>query len=275
MQDNKMNNENGSYQPVNYQMNKQMPFPQLWQKNAPAFNKNAGVIRLILLVLFIVSFFTVHFAMMLSAAISDDGAFSSVKNSWLFYLMLPIPLTSLVIGIIYKRKGFKSTKNIVVGIIFTILLLIYGSFSFFFNNVSSDDYSYVTNIETEISFDLPNEGKISTMNWTSGTQTSVIADIMSDVAFTNEEEISKFNIEISESDLWVTSMKTTLTSLLPLTYSSYPTSDLYDYFMIYNIDLKIYNVLPKHSGTYRYVFIAYNSSKGTMKIGEYSLDFHA
>jgi len=275
MQDNKMNNENGSYQPVNYQMNKQIPFPQQWQGNVPVFNKNAGVIRLILLALFIVSFFTIHFAMMLMTVISDSGDFSSIKNSWLLYLMLPIPLTSLVMGIIYKRKGFKSTKNIVVGIIFTVLLLIYGSFGFVFNNVSSDDYSYVTNIETEISFDLPNEGKISTMNWTSGTQTSVIADIMSDVTFTNEEEIFKFNIEISESDLWVTSMKTTLTSLLPLTYSSYPTSDLYDYFMIYNIDLKTYNILPKHSGTYRYVFIAYNSSKGTMKIGEYSLDFHA
>ena len=271
MQDNKMNNENRGYQPAIYQM----PFPQQWQGNVPVFNKNAGVIRLILLTLFIVSFFTIPFAMMLMAAISDDGVFSSVKNSWLFYLMLPIPLTSLVMGIIYKRKGFKAIKNIVVGIIFTILLLIYGSFSFFFNNVSSDDYSYVDKIETKISFDLPNEGEISTMDWTSGTQTSAIADTMSDVTFINEEEILEFNTEISKSNLWVTSMKTTLTSLLPRTYYSYPTSNLYDYFMIYNVDLKTYNSIPKHSGIYRYVFIAYNSSKGTMKIGEYSLDFQA
>lgn len=90
--------------------------------------------RVALLCLFICSFFTLFFALGLVALKTNgrqDPALGSaymIENMWLFFVPVPIPLSSLILGIIYKRKGYKATKNIVVGIIFTTLLSIYGSF---------------------------------------------------------------------------------------------------------------------------------------------------
>lgn len=53
-------------------------------------------------------------------------------NMWLFFLMTPIPVSSVIYGFVLKAKGYKYKKNIVAGIIMTFLLLIYGSFAFMF-----------------------------------------------------------------------------------------------------------------------------------------------
>lgn len=195
---------------------------------------------------------------------------------WLFFLLLPIPLANLILGIIYKKKGFKAKKNIVVGIIFTALLVLYGSFTFIFGGMYSHDFAYVSQIETEIRFDLPDKGEISTQDWTVGTQTEPDPNTVqyyytSNITFTDKSEITNFNAEISQSDLWLTSVNTTLIGLVPSMYSYLPSSTQYDYFMIYNVDLESYNAMPENSGTYRYIFIAYSSLDDTMKIGEYAL----
>ena len=199
------------------------------------------------------------------------------ENMWRFYLFLPIPLASLILGIIYKRKGFKSTKNIVVGIIFSALLLIYGSFTFIFSSMYSHDFSYVNRIAAEIDFSLPSTGDIASLDWTRGTQSGTQAKVeqyyyTSDVTFADSDEVLEFNIAVSQSELWKTSVNTTLIGLLPSMYNYLSSSTQYDYYMIYNVDLRSYNSIPNSSGTYRYIFIAYNSLESTMKIVEYSLD---
>ena len=54
------------------------------------------------------------------------------KNMWVFFCFMPIPISSLIYGFVLKAKGCKYKKNIIIGIIMTILLCIYGSFSFIF-----------------------------------------------------------------------------------------------------------------------------------------------
>lgn len=55
-----------------------------------------------------------------------------IKNTWLFFVMTPIPIGSTVFGFVMKSKGPEYKKNIIGGIIMTILLCIYGSFAFIF-----------------------------------------------------------------------------------------------------------------------------------------------
>jgi hypothetical protein len=69
---------------------------------------------------------------------------------------------------VYKRKGFKATKNIVVGIIFTLLLLAYGSFTFVFADMYSHDFSYVSQVAEKINFTLPSIGLYHNRNTVKG-----------------------------------------------------------------------------------------------------------
>ncbi|NLW78694.1 MAG: hypothetical protein GXY32_04700 [Ruminococcaceae bacterium] len=272
------NRKNGGGQPYNpapYGI--YPPPPGGWGYPLPPRGGKKGI-RTVLLLLFILSFFTLYLALAL-AATSTSNTNTMVENMWMFFLPLPIPLASLILGIIYKRKGYKATKNIVVGIIFTVLLVLYGSFSFVFSDMYSHDFSYVDRISTKIGFDLPDKGDIATQDWTTGVQTAPNPDTVrylasSDITFADKAEISAFNAEILKSEQWLTTVNTTLIGLVPSLYSYLPASTQYDTFMIYNTDLKTYNTMPERSGTYKYIFIAYNSVEGTMKVGEYSLAVH-
>lgn len=95
----------------------EQPSPDKW--------KNASVI------LFAASLLSILGATTLVGAVSDaNGLFT--ENMWLFFLLTPIPIASTVFGFVLKAKGLKYKKNIIAGIIMTVLLCIYGSFTFMF-----------------------------------------------------------------------------------------------------------------------------------------------
>ena len=81
--------------------------------------------------LFASSLLSVLGAMCLVSAVSElNGRFT--ENMWLFFLLTPVPVSSAVFGFAVKSDGRRYTKNIVVGIVMTVLLCIYGSFAFLF-----------------------------------------------------------------------------------------------------------------------------------------------
>ena len=81
--------------------------------------------------LFIASLLSILGALALVGAVSNaNGLF--VENMWLFFLLTPIPIASIIFGFILKSKGYKYKKNIIVGFIMTFFLCIYGSFTFIF-----------------------------------------------------------------------------------------------------------------------------------------------
>ena len=57
------------------------------------------------------------------------------QNMWLLYLVTPIPLASVAFSFVLKRKGRKYKKNLIAGVIMTVLLCIYGSFTFIFKDI--------------------------------------------------------------------------------------------------------------------------------------------
>ena len=79
--------------------------------------------------------------------LNPQHTFNFLKNTWIFWCWLPIPITSIVLGYKYKNKGINCTKNIVGGFIIVFLLLIYGSFCLMptFNEDYSkiNDYIYI------------------------------------------------------------------------------------------------------------------------------------
>ena len=87
--------------------------------------------RTISIILFVASLLSIMGALALVGAVSNaNGLF--VENMWLFFLLTPIPIASIIIGFILKSKGYKYKKNIIAGFIMTFFLCIYGSFTFMF-----------------------------------------------------------------------------------------------------------------------------------------------
>ena len=87
--------------------------------------------RTIAIILFVASLLSIMGALALVGAVSNaNGLF--VENMWLFFLLTPIPITSIIFGFILKSKGYKYKKNIIVGFIMTFFLCIYGLFTFMF-----------------------------------------------------------------------------------------------------------------------------------------------
>ena len=92
---------------------------------------SAGRRGVISTVLFLASLLTLFAAIALAGFMTgDDG--DLYKNMWVFFCFTPIPLSSLIYGFVLKAKDCKYKKNVIIGIIMTILLCIYGSFSFIY-----------------------------------------------------------------------------------------------------------------------------------------------
>lgn len=239
--------------------------------------KSARGIRALLMVLFILSFFSFFLAVFL---VMQDGTYSSavMDSMWLFFLPLPIPLASLILGILYKKEGMKTTKNIVAGLIVTVFLCFYGFSPLLFRGIYTHDLSYLNSVSSEIQFTLPDKGKITTQKVSAEAKASSDSSgepfhcsTMSKFEVTSSEQVEKLKKSLKGSSLWVTSLPTQLAGLVPDFYSMQTSKSAgFDYFMIYNADISAYNTAPEKSGTYHFLYLACDSEDGRLFIGEYS-----
>jgi len=109
------------------------------KNNIKVFNKapnnNIKIFMIILFIITILSLWGALYSCGLIGVISKNTyGFNMVKYMWIFWLWLPIPILSIILGFKYKKQGLKCTKNIVAGFIIGVLLLVYGSFSFIFKD---------------------------------------------------------------------------------------------------------------------------------------------
>ena len=88
-----------------------------------------GVWRAVSIVTFIITILCLYGPLVV-IALMKPGYMPA--QMWVFYLFLPIPMASIAVGYILKKKGYKYKKNVISGIIMAILLCIYGSFTFLF-----------------------------------------------------------------------------------------------------------------------------------------------
>lgn len=250
---------------------------------AAVLKNTSPVMRVIMILLFVLSFTSIFIALLLISS-HQSFSMSPTENSWMFFLPLPIPLANLILGILCKHRGMKTTKNIVVGIIFTFFLCVFGSFSFLnLTGTYSHNMSYLDTVASKIHFSLPDKGKIATQNFqpdrqknSSGTSSLSETDAfdyysMSNITFTDAKQLTDFEASLHGSSFWATSIATPTTGIVPEFYSLQTTNAQgFDYFMIYNADLGTYNALPDQSGIYRFIYLAYGSKEKKMFIGEYS-----
>jgi transcriptional regulator with XRE-family HTH domain len=223
--------------------------------------------------IFIINLFDLVIALMLFALYQgihpNSTTFGFVLNTWIFYMVLPLPLFSIYYGLRIKGLGIKWKRNVIVGIIMSSLLVIYGSFFIIFGSAFTYDYSYINQVESIIDFELPDVGKITTYTYDSmGDSIGVKKE--SAVLFLDHNEITNLILRINTSDKWTTEITSINFGLLPK-FQQIRTND-FNFFTIYNVTLDNYNSFPNSSGKYDFIFIAYNIDSGQMHIIEYSLE---
>lgn len=204
----------------------------------------------LLIVLFVLSLASLFIALMLMAMARvlsplPEFALATTEHMWVFYLVIPIPATSIALGIIYKRKGYKCKKNIVAGIIMAVILFIYGSFTAIFDPQISHDMQYVEELSQEIGFEIPTDGYVS-VTYDSSNESESFAM----VKITDMQE-PNFVARLQNSYYWKGDISFIPANVLGA-YELASTRN-YDYFAVYNTTTDSYN-----NFTGKLIYLAYD-----------------
>ncbi len=231
--------------------------------------KNRDILKKVSNVLFILSLWTILGALFVVNALSETYHVM-LENMWVFFLFLPIPIASILFGFYLKKKGYKYRKNIVAGIVMAVLLCIYGSFCFIFEDEYSHSDEPVLEAEQILNIDIPEYFQINTQDWTKKTQLSHRGHIYytSDIYF-EESEVEEFEKSIVNSSKWIADIPNAIIGIT----SSFCIIEAENYYIIYNEDTKEFNKLPSESGTYTFINVIYNVENNTMKLIEYEIEY--
>ena len=193
------------------------------------------------------------------------------KYGWIVLIVLPIPILSIVLGIIYKRKNIKCTKNIVAGCIVSIVLFFISAFSLLFNFYFKTDYDNVHSYQKIINVNIPNKGIFYKIKWDSSY---LLEHTSNYIRFTNKQDAKDFYNNIKNNEIW--SLKNNISSNLNILI---PTSLLCQaeddqcYYSIYIDETTDYNSLPTNDGKYHIKTMMYDPITRTLTIEEFLYEY--
>lgn len=203
-------------------------------------------------------------------ATAYEGLYYSLSRIWRFFLFLPITIASIIFGLNYRKKGYKVITNIVIGVIFSFLLIGFGSMHFLGLRNYSRDISYLREIENKVGFTFPSQANILTSDWTKGIQKSYDDNYYkyeSVVRFTDEEEISELVKQLSTSTIWINELDNNMINFISQLY--YIETKNYDFFMLYCIETGEYNIVNNEANL-NYIYMAYNVEEKVLLIKEFT-----
>lgn len=201
--------------------------------------------------------------------LNPQHGFNFLKNTWIFWCWLPIPITSIVLGYKYKNKGINCTKNIVGGFIIVFLLLVYGSFCLM--PTFNEDYSKINDYRNYIDANIPSNGELEIHYWGNYFDDDKKEYSIINVYY-DKEDVSNLVSSIENSKNWIlsTKIKSELKILLPSQFRA--KEDLY--YSVYNKTINEYNVIPNESGIYEIYAMSYDNNKKELIIHKYKLMYN-
>ncbi len=232
---------------------------------------NPNFIKTFMIILFVITICSLWGALW-SASLVDkinpQHGFNFIKNTWVFWCWLPIPILSIILGFKYKNAGFKCTKNIVGGFIIGFLILVYGSFSLF--PTFSQDYSRIDSYRSIISAQLPSNGELEIQEWGTYFDEDKTNYTIINVYY-DKEDVSSLVNSIEYNSNWILSkeIKSELKILIP----SQLRSDDDAYFSIYNKTTNQYNFLPEIAGEYEIYAMKYDKSDKHLEIHKFKISY--
>lgn len=195
-------------------------------------------------------------------ASTAEVMYHTARFAWVFFLFMLIPLGCMAFGIGLKFKG-----NLVIGIIFSALMLIYGGLMSFALTRYSSDPAYLDTLETEVGIQLPDGMTVVREDWTGGHQTSsddYLLRYESVARFASADEATAFMQEANTA-IWLTD-KTSIAESIP-TLSNVITGGC-EYFLLYCYETSAFNETLSQP-QYNYVYMAVDTEEGVLYITEF------
>lgn len=219
------------------------------------------IVMLLLLILSILSLPVAFYTVITYSEIHNVQGIDFIQFCWLFWIYLPIPILSIIIGYIYQKKGVNCSKNILIGFIVSILIFIFGLFTFVFPDLPDnqyDDYSVINNYKQIMGVEIPNIGQLKIMTLKSFNVRNISNLTIITVNY-EQQDTDVLASEIKNNNNWIlsTELPSTLEKLVPTAFAS--NNNIY--YLFYNKTLDEYNTLPLNSVNYEVFTIKYDISK--------------
>ena len=222
----------------------------------------------ILLVLFIASLGCLLFAMPLCALLSRLGGLPEfTRYLWGFYLLLPIPVASILLGCWGIRQGIPAKKNVIAGAIMAVLLVIYGSIGFLSGGAHSWDPAYYTQAQTAAKIELPEAVSVDTLAF-QPLPSPYYPTVLSSSAVTYSPEIAaQLSHSLPRDSLWSAQTEDSIQEILPIDYRQPWGPSL-----LYCVELDGYNTAPEEFGEYNFYYFTYDESRGRMLVVHFRME---
>lgn len=190
---------------------------------------------------------------------SAESMMEAVDSLRIFHYFLPVPILSIIVGILLNKNKIRNIKNIVVGIIIGSYMLIFGFFPAIFGSINNNFAS----VETALGIDFPEcIGFQSTTSFSGNKQTTT------SMSFT-ESSSNEFENSIKNDSRWSNGNKKEFYEILPEGISNVPC----DLFLIYNITTDEFGKLPDSEGEYEFIFVAYDTELNRAYVYQYTADY--
>ena len=205
---------------------------------------------------------TVRLSSRFPTSSSAEAMYHTARFVWVFFLFMLIPLGCMIYGIRLKFK-----KNLVVGIIFSTLILIYGGLMSFALSRYSADPAYLDQLETEIGIQLPDGMTVVREDHTGGYQTTTDDYLLryESVARFASTDVATAFMQEADTAIWLTD-KTSITQSIP-TLSNVITGKC-EYFLLYCYETATFNEATTQP-QYNYVYMAVDTDEAVLYITEF------
>ncbi|MGN0512030.1 MAG: hypothetical protein ACI4GE_10930 [Lachnospiraceae bacterium] len=232
---------------------------------------NYGRIRIFMIILFILTILSFFAAAKLDSYLTPEGM-DFLKNMWIFWCWLPIPVLSIVLGFKYRKIGIPCVKNIVAGFIVTFFLIVFGSFCLLPIENPSDLTMEAESVEYSeiIGMELPKPVTVTAEEvWNPFLENKtelVSAEFV--YGAKDSEELVAF---IKHSDRWMkgNEIDDDLRLMMP---EKFPLDENM-YVLIYNQINGAYNTPPTADGTYKLYVMKYDMSVNSLEVHQLNYDY--
>lgn len=233
--------------------------------------KASLILYIINLVTFFASFFLIVELTIYANRHINEFAYV-IKNFYILLFFLPVPIINILFAIYGNLSEVKTTKNLISGIVFTLIISLFGSFTFIYRDNFIHDEQYYFQICEEIGLETPAPSYVETMVYRD------YGDI------TSENEIMYYrlsHIKFSESDNEVINKNIAnndnFTKAINYPYNIISPNDIlatedYDYYLLFNVDDKTFNNIDISNGEHHMIYFSYDYELMTIYISDYYLN---
>lgn len=245
------------------------------KKNKKESYKNLSKInhiKILLLLVFILTLFSIYGATItVNIATKNDIGFLSIKKMWLFWLWLPIPIISTILGFKYKDTEIKCKKNIIAGFVVSFLLFSFGFFTFLFPTITKD-YKEINNYKDILKVELPKNGVLTQAHYDTMFDNDKTDFTITRATYNSSKNTQQLEKLINKSNYWekFSNIKSELKVMFPTQLQNINKDN---YFLIYNEDTNEYNTIPKSQGKYHIYVIIYITNERTLEINDFNYNF--